>query len=91
MIRNREALLALEGGWLIIQALEALQDELQESPFTIGSVVIRSGDSSPEGRFDDPVGSLYLRTNQATNVSTPALYVKQSRKVTEPTKGWVLK
>lgn len=84
-------MLALQGGWLIVQALEAMQDDLQRSPLTIGNTVIRSGDGDPNGRFDDPVGSLYLRTDPAVVTSVAKLYVKQLRLATAPTRGWVLK
>jgi hypothetical protein len=92
MIRNREAILALEGGRLIVEALEAMEDQLTEAPVTIGAIQIRVGDGSPEGRFDDPIGNIYLRTNQVPSGLGTTLYVKEQRNHAKgPAYGWVAK
>lgn len=88
MIKNRDLILGLEGGRAIVEALEAVQDDLQRNPLKIGPVVVRVGDASPEGRFDDPTGSLYLRTNVDGGTAL-TLYVKELRtRNSDPRQGW---
>lgn len=83
-MKNREQIVALEGGRFVAEAIEAVEDDVARSPVTVGASRIHSGYGSPEGRVSGQIGDLYLRLDGG---ATTTLYVKQA--ATIPQIGWV--
>lgn len=82
----RSELEAIPHGLLLIRVLEAMQDELETSPFRIGNTHLYAGKGTPNGTVKARIGDLYLRTDGGT---TTTLYVKESG--TDTLTGWVAK
>lgn len=85
-MKNREQILALEGGRLIVEALAAIEDDMKRTPQAIGPVTIRTGTAAPNNAVVGNIGDLYLRTTGGT---TTTLYVKESG--TANAIGWTAK
>lgn len=87
-MKNRTQILAMENGRFLVEAFEALEDDMQRAPVSIGAATVRVGRGTPNGTVIGATGDLYLRLDGGGSAT---FYVKESTPVGSPTLGWVAK